>query len=228
MVTPRKTNKYYREELAKSHNTLTMENLIKEIIGKYGNDDEISPERAEFNWNHCVTAFRISGLNKRLLVRVYWQGDSTDGDDYVYFDDLYRNGKSTIKSTDQHGTLYVEKEELTELISNLAKWLMPNEIKARKIRAEISKIESMVSRKLGNEYYRNYYNKYNSNGEPYYNGCGAVRKMLEEQGEKLLKMSEEEILKAVEKVFKVNFKSDYHFGKKDMWGQKTNPFDTTI
>ena len=42
------------------------------------------------------------------------------------------------------------------------------------------------------------------------------------------KMSEEEILRAVEKVFKANFKSDYHFGKQDMWGRKTIPFDTTI
>ena len=109
-----------------------MENLIKEIIGKYGKDDEISPERAEFNWNHCVTAFRISGLNKRLWSEFI--GKEIQLMEMIMFILMnfivMVNLQSKIQTNT--GTLYVEKEELTELISNLAKWLMPNEIKARK------------------------------------------------------------------------------------------------
>lgn len=234
----RKTTKYYRDELVKPHNALAMESLIKEVIAKYGGEyKRISlSQRVDYNWNHRVEGFCTNSKGE-VLVMVYWQGDSTDGDDYVSFREVLRNGKSVIRAEHEwlgdrtycrHGDIRVEKEEVESLIKELAKWLSPSEVKQRKINAELAKINKAISLKLGNEYYRNYYNKYNSNGEQYYNGCGAVRQMLDEQGAKLLKMSEEDIFKAVEKVFKANFKTDYQFGKKEMFGKKTIPYDTTI
>lgn len=237
MATTRKTAKYYREELVRPHSVTDLENLIKEVCTKFGGkDNSISLwNRVEYNWNHRVEGFDIA-KNGRVLVKVYWQGDSTDGTDYVYLTDVLRKGIEVIRAEhhfdcgrtyEVHGDIRVEKYEVVSLVSELAKWLSADEIKKRKISAMLFEKEQVVNRKLGNDYYNEYACGWGANKEGYYNGCAAVRQLVKELGEKLLKMEDAEILRVVDVVFKKNNKNDYYFGKKSMWDSKTKPYDIT-
>ena len=96
-MTTRKTAKYYREELMKNHNLSTLTTLIKEVVTKYGKDNQISLKNDDFNWNHQVTGFSVSSKGI-VYVNVYWQGDSTDGDTCVSLSDVYNRGKVTIQA----------------------------------------------------------------------------------------------------------------------------------
>ena len=235
-TTIRKTAKYYREQLAKRQTSTDFENLIKEVCTKFGGKEkEISlRNRVEFNWNHRVEGFRVSSTNGRILVKVYWQGDSTDGDDYVYMTDVLRKGIDVIPAEHEwlgdrtycrHSDIRVEKEEIDSLIAELAKWLSPSEIKERKIRAELSLIEREISSKLGNEYYNRYASKgWGCKNEEYYNGRRAVNEWVEKVGKDLLKMDKDTIFKVVDTIFHKNYKTDYYFGKN--WnGDRTKPYD---
>ena len=235
-MTTRKTAKYYREQLTKTHSATELENLISEICTKFGGKDkDISLwKRVEFNWNHRVEGFKVASTNGKILVKVYWQGDSTDGDDYVYLNDVLRKGTDVIKAEhhwdgyrtyEVHSDIRVEREEIDSLIAELAKWLSPEEIKARKISAQLYEISKEIESKLGNEYYTKYASRgWGSKNEEYYNGCRAVRELIKVWGKDVLKMAKEDIFKAVDKVFHTNYKTDYYFGKN--WnGDRTKPYD---
>lgn len=227
----RKTAKYYREELVKTQNMSTLNTLIKEIVTKFGNNNDLYIGGAECNWDHWVKGFSV-GKNGVLYVKVYWQGDSTDGDDYVLFCDVYGKGRSIIRAESYwdgcrtrftHGDINVEKYEVESLIKLLAEWLSPSAIKARKISAELSKIKKVISSKIGNEYFTKYARRFGNN-EEYYNGKCGVNEWVTAQGTDLLKMSEEDILTMVDKVFLANYKNDRFFGKVGMSGSRTKPY----
>lgn len=227
----RKTAKYYREELVKPQSMNTLNTLIKEIVAKFGKDNHIRIDGTECNWNHWVTGFTV-GKNGILYVDVYWQGDSTDGDDWVSFNDVYSKGKSVIRAESfwdgnrtryVHGDINVSKDEVVELINLLSKWLSADAIKARKISAELSKVKREIDNKMGNEYYTKYAHRFGNN-EEYYNGRGGVNEWVKAQGVDLLKMTMDTILAMVDKVFQANYKSDRFFGKTDMWSGRTKPY----
>jgi hypothetical protein len=172
------------------------------------------------------------GKNGILYVKVYWQGDSTDGDDYVSFNEVYGRGKSVIRAETYwdgcrtrftHGDINVEKYEVENLIKLLAEWLSPSAIKARKISAELSKVKREIDNKIGNEYYTKYARRFGNN-EEYYNGKGGVSAWVKAQDVNLLKMAIEDIFAMVDKVFQANYKSNSFFGKPDMWSSKTKPY----
>lgn len=233
----RKTAKYYREELVKPQNINVLNTLIKEVVAKYGNENRLYIGGAECNWNHWVKGFSV-GKNGSLYVNVYWQGDDTDGDDYVLFNEVYIKGRSIIRAESYwdgfrtrhtHGDIKVEKYEVEQLIKLLVEWLSPSAIKARKIRAELSKVEKAIDDKLGNEYYPKYAKSkmYSCNAE-YFNGRNAVREWVGAQGENLVKMTLDEVFAMVDKVFQANYKSDRFFGKTDMWSGRTKPYIITF
>lgn len=214
-TTIRKTAKYYRESLVKSQNSTTLESLIKEICTKFGGKDKSISlhQRVEFNWNHRVEGFRIA-KNGRVLVKVYWQGDSTDGDDYVYLTDVLRKGTDVIRAQHEwlgdrtycrHGDIRVEKYEVESLVKELAKWLSPNEIKERKIRDMIYEMEKSLI-PLKNDLYKRFYNKYNS--ECYYNGIYAIDSLIKQKGKELIKLPIERVKEIAEQVFMQNKKAD--------------------
>lgn len=227
----RKTAKYYREELAKPQNINALNTLIKEVVAKYGNENKLYIGGAECNWNHWVKGFSV-GKNGSLYVNVYWQGDDTDGDDYVLFNEVYIKGRSIIRAETYwdgyrtrftHGDINVEKYEVESLIKLLAEWLSPSAIKARKISAELSKVKREIDNKMGNEYFTKYARRFGNN-EEYYNGRGGVNEWVKAQGVELLKMTIEDIFAMVDKVFQANYKTDRFFGKTDMWSSKTKPY----
>ena len=231
----RKTAKYYREELVKTQSVNTLNTLIKEVVTKFGSDNDIYIAGTECNWNHWVRGFSV-GKNGILYVKVYWQGDSTDGDDCVPFSEVFGRGKSVIRAETYwdgyrtrftHGDINVEKFEVEQLIKLLAEWLSPSAIKARKISAELSKVKEIITNKLGNEYFTKYAHRCGDN-EEYYNGRRAVNEWVTAQGTDLLKMTIEDILAMVNKVFLANYKNDRFFGKVGMWGSKTKPYIITF
>ena len=227
----RKTAKYFREMLATTQNTSMLNVILTEVVLKYGADRTLRIGGAECNWNHWVKGFTISNRGE-LLVIVYWQGDDTDGDDYVSFNEVYNRGKSVIRAESYwdgnrtrftHGDINVEKYEVESLIKLLAEWLSPSAIKARKISAELSKVKREIDNKMGNEYYTKYARRFGNN-EEYYNGRGGVNEWVKAQGVDLLKMAIEDIFAMVDKVFQANYKTDRFFGKTDMWSSRTKPY----
>ena len=228
----RKTTKYFREMLATTQNTSMLNVILTEVVLKYGADKTLRIGGAECNWNHWVKGFTISNRGE-LLVIVYWQGDDTDGDDYVPFNEVYNRGKSVIRAESYwdgyrtrytHGDINVEKYEVEQLIKLLVEWLSPSAIKARKIRAELREVEKAIDSKLGNEYYSKYASKIYSCNEEYFNGRNAVREWVVAQGENLLKMTLDEVFAMMDKVFHANYKNDRFFGKTDMWSGRTKPY----
>ena len=235
-TTIRKTAKFYREELAKSHTSNDFENLIKEVCTKFGGKDKSIClwKRVEFNWNHRVEGFRL-GKGGRVLVKVYWQGDSTDGDDYVYLTDVLRNGIDVIKAEhhwdgyrtyEVHSDIRVRREEVESLIKELAKWLSASEIKERKLAEQRSQFRISLNPKM-NEFYKRGSHGWMRRDESNDNGCNAVRELLDKEIDKLMKLTMEEVHNIMEKVFRQNCKSDTFF-KKNWNGDREVPYDLSF
>ena len=101
-MTVRKTKKYFQEEIKASMKRAF--DVLSEICKRYGDKVKLSPRKSSYTiytenkvtgWEGDTT-WRITGFylssNKKISVMVYWQGDSTDGDEYIEFKgDLYHN-----------------------------------------------------------------------------------------------------------------------------------------
>ena len=148
---PKKTAKYYRDIL-NSGNISKALSVLGEVIKKYGskrwsdyskaNDIINVREYTEFNWNHQIEGFFI-GKNGEVLVDIYWQGDSTDGNTSEYASSLMY-GKvipaehefDGYRTYYKHGDLRISREEFADALKAVGKYLAPEEIKARKIARE--------------------------------------------------------------------------------------------
>ena len=123
----KKTKKYYRELIPTITSAYKLEEVLIEVIKKY------KPRglEAEMGWDHQLKDLVVD--KNRLYVEVYWQGDSTDGEDYVLFLNVYnRNHTIPAKSYFDgyrarytHGDIRIEPSEVKELINNLINWLQP-------------------------------------------------------------------------------------------------------
>ena len=228
----RKTMKFYREELAKSQNNTMLETLIKEVLEKWGGKyTEITPKRVEYNWNHRVESFLL-GKNGKVLIKVYWQGDSTDGDDFVYLADVLRKGEDVIRAVhhfdcgrtyEVHSDICVEREEVLNLVKSLVGWLSPNEVKARKLAEQRSQFRISLNPKM-NEFYKRGSHGWMRRDESNDNGCNAVRELLDKEIDKLMKLTMEEVHKIMETVFRQNCKSNSFF-KMNWNGDREVPYN---
>lgn len=235
-TTIRKTAKFYREELVKSHTSNNFETLIKEVCTKFGGKGKSIClwKRVEFNWNHRVEGFLLD-KDGRVMVEVYWQGDSTDGNDYVYLTDVLRNGIYVIKAEhhwdgyrtrEVHSDIRVEREEVESLIKELAKWLSASEIKERKLAEQRKQFRISLNPKI-NEFYKRGNYGFFSRDENHNNGCNAVRELLDKEIDKLMKLTIEEVHNIMEKVYKQNCKSDAFF-KRSSSGKREVPYDLSF
>ena len=148
--TPRKTAKYYRDIFASGNVSLSL-SVLPEVIKKFGtkwwssskhNDTLNVRQYTEFNWNHQIERFTL-GTSKqskgKVLVDIYWQGDSTDGNECEYASNLVY-GKTIPaehvwlgdRTYCRHGDLRITREEFADALKAVAKYLSPEEIKARK------------------------------------------------------------------------------------------------
>ena len=218
-TTTKKTAKYYRDIFSGS-DTRKAVSVLPEVIKKYGhkrwasskgNDELYLKGYTEFEWNHQIVGFGISEKSDRVYADIYWQGDSTDGDESEWADVLMY-GKTIPAEHEwlgdrtycRHSDLRISAEEFRNALKAVAKYLSPEEIKKRKIanaRAETStKVFNYIDAKKKN------LDRWEM--ENFWNGRIAVQKVLENNPE-LLNKSFEELKPIVEKVYSNNEKSDY-------------------
>ena len=215
---PRKTAKYYRDLLT-SGNIHNAVKVLPEIIKKFGykrwesskgNDMLQVRKYTEFEWNHKIVGFFLTKKGS-VCVDIYWQGDSTDGNDSLYAEECI-NGKTIPAEHEfigdrtyyRHGDLRITAEEFRNAIKAVAQYLSPEEIKARKEadrKAALSDkvFEFIDAKKKGLDRWEM---------ENFWNGRIAVQKVLE-QNPKLLDLTFEELKPTIDKVFENNNKTDY-------------------
>ena len=123
----KRTKKYYRELIPTIISASKLEATLLEVVKKY----KPIGLRSNSNWDHHLTGFVVD--KNKLYVEVYWQGDDTDGEDYVPFSKVY-NCKHTIPAKSYfdgyrtrytHGDIRIEPSEVKELINSLINWLQP-------------------------------------------------------------------------------------------------------
>lgn len=215
----KKTAKYYRDILNGSDIRKAV-SVLPEVIKKFGykrwekyskgNDVIYLRNYTEFNWNHRINAFILNDKG-RLIVDIYWQGDSTDGNDSLYADECI-HGKVIPAQHEfiggrtyyRHGDLRISREEFADAVKAVAKYLAPEKIKERKEadrRATLSGkvFEFVDAKKKGLERWEM---------ENFWNGRWAVQKVLE-QNPSLLDLTFDQLKPIVEKVFENNNKTDY-------------------
>lgn len=226
----RKTPKYYRDIL-NGNDTRKALSVLPEIIERFGHkrwadyskrNDTLSVRKyTEFEWNHRIEGFFISDRGE-LCVDIYWQGDSTDGNDSVSATSCL-NGKVIPAEHEfiggrtyyRHGDLRISREEFEEAVKAVAKYLDPEEMEIReraKRRAELSKrvFDLICEKGKSLETWER---------EKYWNGRTAVQKVLERNPE-LLDKTFEELKPIVEKVYDNNERTDYYLRGSYYSGEK--------
>ena len=214
---PRKTAKYYRDLL--TNNEYAAVKALPEIIKKFGrkrwassktNDELNLGGYTEFEWNHRIDGFFLNEKG-RVCVDIYWQGDSTDGNDSLYVEECIRGAVIRgeyewlgDRTYERHSDIRVTPDEFRNALKALAKYLSPEEIKARKEadrKAALSDkvFEFIDAKKKGLDRWEM---------ENFWNGRIAVQKVLE-QNPKLLDLTFEELKPTIDKVFENNNKTDY-------------------
>jgi hypothetical protein len=227
----RKTAKYYRESLSNVNVSEGIIPLLKEIIINFGESNRIMLD-GEIGWNYQLKGLSLSNDGK-LYVYLYWQGNDTDGYNYVSFYDVCVRGKVIIKAEYFfdgyrtrciHGDIVITKEDVSKLVSKLSNYLSSSSIKERKLKADISKIVSVISHKLDDEYYTKYAYRFGRN-EEYYNSKRAVNELIEKEKESFVKMDITDVLSIVDIVLKKNYKPNIYFG--NSWSSNKKPYDIT-
>jgi hypothetical protein len=225
MAEVKKTAKWYRDTLAKC-DVRTALNLIPEIIKKFGFVGEYRSEinfsrdvvHDNFNWNHSIEGFYLSkGV---LYAKVYWQGDSTDGTEYVRASELIY-GKTIPAEWDtiggewgqvcRHSPLRVTSEELTKAIKAIIPLLATNLIRERRKYHEnepfVMPMYGRINRWMKDEHP---YNRWGSDTyrEKHNNAEKAIRELCIPDAKKYMKMSEKECHAIFDKVYDQNYKTD--------------------
>lgn len=75
-------------------------------------------KKVDVGWNGGIEDIHRS-RDGRLWANIYWQGDSTDGNDSLLVDDIRRGGAS-LPATDRHSTVRVTPEMLNRAIQSMA------------------------------------------------------------------------------------------------------------
>ena len=220
MATIRKTAKYYRDFIS-GYDIWNCIAVLPEIIRRFGskrwygskqNDYLNVKQYTEFEWNHQIVGFGISSQKEsrgRVYVEIYWQGDSTDGDTSEWANDLV--GGKTIpavhewlgdRTYTEHEDLRISRQEFADAVRAIAKYLAPEDIKARKIAAErldkSQKVFEFIDAKKKD------LDRWEMKG--FWNGRIAVQRFLEKD-KNLLDRPFEELKAVVDKVWNDNNKN---------------------
>ena len=225
MAEIRKTAKYYREILAGNDIRKSL-SVIPEIIKKFGFVDKYRSEinfgrdvvSKNFNWNHSIEGFDLSKDGK-LYAKVYWQGDSTDGTEYVLAN--YLVGGHTISAewdevggswgrVCRHSPLNVSADEIGKAVKEIIPLLSAELIRARKKYQEnepfVMPMYGRINRFLEREHP---YNRWGDDEykKKYRNAEGAIRELTISEAKKYMQMSERECETILDDVFSKNFKT---------------------
>ena len=227
----KKTAKWYRDQLAKC-DVRTAINLIPEIIKKFGfvtkYRSEINFPREvvsdNFNWNHSIEGFTFSKVGQ-LYAKVYWQGDSTDGTEYVPA--RYLIGGFTIKAewenvggswgqVCKHSPLEVTEEELRKAIKAIIPLLDAKLIRARKKEREnepfVMPMYGRINKYLSDAHP---YNRWGTDSykEKHNNAESAIREITISDAKKYMKMDERTCRAILSEIYDLNYKSNAEMAK---------------
>lgn len=121
--------------------------IVKDIIKDYGTINV----KGEFNWNHRIDGFWMS--ENKLMISVYWQGDSTDGNDSVSASGFLTRDTVTIpavtffdgyRTRETHSDLHITRDELKAVVPAIIEWLSPENIQARETQRKREKAYKKV------------------------------------------------------------------------------------
>lgn len=205
MSTPRKTAKYYRD-LFSGCDIWNLIGILPEVIKRFGSkkwygskqNDYLNVKKyTEFEWNHQIVGFGISSQKEskgRVYVDIYWQGDSTDGDASEWANDLLP-GKTIPavhewlgdRTYTEHEDIRISRQEFADAVRAIARYLAPEDVKARKAAAERAEksrkvFEFIDAKKKGLD-------RWEMKG--FWNGRYAVQRFLEKDKDLLDKPFEE-------------------------------------
>lgn len=140
-TTQRKTKKYYRELIAKQM-LYTPVGVIGEVVTKYAPKNKyhtevyLNKDIAEFQWNHRLEYIGVNKKSGRVYLDIYWQGDSTDGNESVVLTDVInaiRSGRYYVIPAEhefigdrtycRHGDIRISKEEVENAYKALISYL---------------------------------------------------------------------------------------------------------
>lgn len=110
--------------------------ILPSIIDKYGTDNQIRVNPG-LGWNSEIQGFSLDSKDKgKVYVDVYWQGDSTDGNETVALKDIYNKvkvGKDYVIPSDSffdgnrtrevHSDIHIDKDDIYKAIKDLTKVL---------------------------------------------------------------------------------------------------------
>lgn len=134
------TKKFFREEITKSRKTAY--SLLPTILKRYGTKTKVSPRKAYYKlWldndnqidgynrdtSWSIVGFEL-GTSGKVYIMVYWQGESTDGDEFIEVpNDIYKSAYLEPTKPVNMGSYYytarqgiiVRPEDIYEAIKNL-------------------------------------------------------------------------------------------------------------
>lgn len=223
MAQVRKTAKYYRDILNGNDVRLSL-SIIPEVMKKFGFVDKYRTEinfsskvvHDNFNWNHSIEGFDLSKKGE-LYAKVYWQGDSTDGTEYIPA--RYLIGGYTVKAqwdnvggswgmVCRHSPLNIDADELPKAIKAIVPLLSSDLIKARKKEREnepyvmpmYGRINKWMEKKhpynrWGNDTYK----------EKHHNAEEAIRTLTISEAKKYMQMNLRECEDIFDKIYELNY-----------------------
>lgn len=183
----------YRERLNRGFDLET----VKKVTKEFTENKEIRLD-CEFNWDHKIEGFHLNSKNE-LIINIYWQGDSRDGNDYINASEFNYSNKVVIpaetffdgyRTRTIHSDIRVERSELDDAAKLLVEWLAPEKMAERaeytRIHKVAYKIQNHFTKELIPELKENNPHAYNKN---YFKMLRYIRKNIYE----LEKLKDEEL-----------------------------------
>lgn len=97
---------------------------LKQLVdlkgGKYRNGKSIKLKRTGRFWNNYISEIIL--INDELWLNVYWQGDSTDGDEEIKLSTLLKDRKFIVKHRNERFT--VDYDSLNDMFDDLEDYLL--------------------------------------------------------------------------------------------------------
>ena len=181
--------------------------------------------KTESFWNHRIDGFYMRG-DGTVSLMVYWQGDSTDGTEYVRLRDVVSDVKygreyviaaawdhigGAYGIVQRHGPVRVGLSEVQGAFRSLAAFISPEAVAEReRLREEKRKREDLDKRafKLVLEGKDLLYRHYIAWPEIHRNGRNAVREACDKYFNKLYPLDNEKLAEVIERVYSDNEAGD--------------------
>lgn len=211
----RKTTKYYKGRLS-NYDT----SVISEVIKLYGRGNRFwLNNETEFCRNHRIQSIQINDKGK-LTLSIYWQGDSTDGNNSVLLSEalygytipaehFYDCGRTYCR----HSDIVIKRSEILDAIKvmgNLISDELKKEVKAEKDKERsIKKLTKRVQTYLDEfkaQREKERKNGYRDSADMTFFGIAGVEKAIKERAEDLLALNDEQLERAIKHIFKSNRK----------------------